>query len=139
MDSSKIKNLLSISKDIRILYVEDNTDARESMLLMLSNFFSDIVISVNGEDGLEQFNNSTFDLILTDINMPKMNGIEMIKAIRKISKNIPIIILSAADEIKTISKTKKSSIDGLLTKPIDTSQLIDMLLTQINQINQNKI
>ena len=139
MDSSKIKDLLNISQNIRMLYVEDNKDARDAMLMMLKNFFPDITTAVDGEDGLIKYNSSTFDLILTDINMPKMNGIEMIELIREVSKEIPILILTAANQIDILSKTEKFNINGYLLKPIDMPQLIDTLLNTVQQINLNKI
>jgi len=137
MDSSKRKDLLNISKDIRILYVEDNKDARDTMVVMLKNFFSDITIGVDGEDGLNKFKNSEVDLILTDINMPKMNGIEMIKEIRKISQKIPIIILTAANQTDISEKTKKCDNSAYLLKPIKISQLIETLFTTVQKITLN--
>ncbi|MCK4973897.1 MAG: response regulator [Sulfurimonas sp.] len=137
MDSSKIKDLLNISKDIRILYVEDNKDARDTMVVMLENFFSDVTIGVDGEDGLAQFNNSSIDLILTDINMPKMDGVEMIKEIRKISQKVPIIVLTAANYTDISTKTKKFDISAYLLKPINISQLIEILFTTVQKITLN--
>ncbi|MCF6309187.1 MAG: response regulator [Sulfurimonas sp.] len=137
MDSSKIKDLLNISKDIRILYVEDNTDARDTMVVMLKNFFSAITVGVDGEDGLAKFNDSTIDLILTDINMPKMNGIEMINEIRKVSQKIPILILTATNHADISAKTENFAISGYLLKPIDISQLVETLFNTVKQITLN--
>ena len=74
----KIKELADFSKTIKVLYVEDNVDARESTLNMLENLFNDITIAIDGQDGLDKFSEGKFDLIISDINMPNMNGIEMI-------------------------------------------------------------
>lgn len=137
MDSSKIKDLVKTSKDIRILYVEDNRDARDTMVIMLKNFFSDISVGIDGEDGLAQFNNSTIDLVLTDINMPKMDGVEMIEAIRKVSPEVPVIVLTAASHTDISAKTEKFGICAYLLKPINISQLIETLFTVTQKISLN--
>ena len=87
MPIENIKKLMTFSQILNILYVEDNEDARESTLLVLENFFDNITVAVNGDDGYDKYidyHNSTnkfFDLVVTDITMPKMDGIEMCKLI----------------------------------------------------------
>jgi DNA-binding NtrC family response regulator len=83
-------------KTIKILYVEDEDLIRDSVEEALSKFVKEIVVVENGKKGLFKFNElNDFDLIITDILMPEMNGIEMIKEIRNINKDIPIIVTSA--------------------------------------------
>jgi len=90
-----INDLVTYSKNLKLLYVEDNEEAREAVLVMLNEFFNNITVAIDGQDGLDKFNINNFDLIITDINMPKLNGLEMIREIKEINKNIPILILSA--------------------------------------------
>ncbi|MEA3554656.1 MAG: response regulator, partial [Campylobacterota bacterium] len=103
--TSNVKELTSFSKMLKVLYVEDNKEARESMIQMLNNFFDDITIAKNGYEGLKKFKKNKeskeekqFSIIISDINMPKMDGIDMIKAIRDIDNVVDIIIVSAYSE-----------------------------------------
>jgi len=122
-----------------LLYVEDNKFVRESTLLILDEFFSNIIIAVDGVDGLEKFKNNNIDLILTDISMPLMDGLEMSREIKKINIDIPIIILTAITCIDTIKESLNIGIDSFINKPIED---LDILLSKFNnifkQINHDK-
>jgi EAL domain-containing protein (putative c-di-GMP-specific phosphodiesterase class I)/PleD family two-component response regulator len=135
--NDKLKQLVNMGKTLKVLYVEDNENVRSSTLNMLQRFFEDITVAVDGEDGFCKFKESEekkFDLILTDINMPKMNGIEMIAEIRKHDKNISILVLSAHNETDYFTQTIRLGIDGYLLKPIDLEQFIDTLIGSIEKI-----
>jgi len=138
MDIEQIETLTENAKDIKLLYVEDDKDARESTLEALEMLFQNITVGVDGEDGLNAFKNDDFDIIITDINMPKMNGIDMIFKIREIDKDITIIVLSAHDDKKYFEQTIKAGIDGYLLKPIDIEQFIDLMIKSVNNINKAK-
>ncbi len=114
MNEETVEELLKTSKTIKVLYVEDNETARESTLGMLENFFKDIVVAVDGLDGWEKFQENEYDLIISDINMPRMNGIEMINEIRKVNHDISILILSAYNESGYFMDTIRIGIDGYL-------------------------
>ena len=129
-----MKKLMKFAQQLKVLYVEDNQESREATLGLLDNIFGHITTAINGEDGLEKFKKDNFDLILTDINMPKMNGIEMTIKIREINKNIPILILSAYNESGYFMETIKQGVDGYLLKPIDLNQFIDMINKAIEKI-----
>ncbi len=129
-----MKKLMKFAQKLKVLYIEDNQEARESTLGLLDNIFGNITSAINGEDGLDKFKKNKFDLILTDINMPKMNGIEMTTKVRKINKDIPILILSAYNESGYFMETIRQGVDGYLLKPIDLSQFIDMINKAIEKI-----
>lgn len=129
-----IDELIKFAQGLKVLYVEDNKEARESTLGLLENIFDNIVTAINGEDGLEKFKQDIFDLILTDINMPKMNGMEMIDKIREINKDIPILIISAYNESGYFISTVKQGVEGYLLKPIDLDQFLDMIKKAIEKI-----
>ncbi|NOR58297.1 MAG: response regulator, partial [Sulfurimonas sp.] len=125
-------------KDLKILYVEDNQDARTFTLEMLKRFFQEIVVAEDGEDGLNKFKDDKFDIILTDINMPKMNGVDMIKEIKKIDKSIPTIILSAHNEEQFFLSGIKIGVDGYLLKPLDITQFVETLKKSVEKIHLQK-
>lgn len=138
MDSKKVNELLKIGKDMQVLYVEDDENARNAMLLVLNDIFPHVTVGIDGLDGLEKFKAGKYDFVMTDINMPKMNGIEMIDGIREISEKVPVLILSASNEADIFTKTIKLGIDGYLLKPVDMPQLIEVLYktTQYIKLSQ---
>jgi len=127
-----IEETITYSKKLKLLYVEDNKDAREMTTMILEDFFDTIIVAVDGSDGYKKFHENTIDLVITDINMPKMNGLEMCKEIRKIDNNIPLIILSAHNEDNFFIDSISNGISGYLLKPID----VDLLTTLISRIIQ---
>ena len=115
---------IELLKTLKVLYVEDEIILRDTTCSSLSSILKEIVVANNGKEGLEKFNDS-FDLVISDLSMPVMNGNEMIKEIRKIDQNIPIIITTAygsqnedVAEISNISKT------DYVMKPIDIMKLV---------------
>ncbi len=82
---------------------------------------------MDGQDGLDKFRENEIDIIVTDINMPKMDGLTMTKHIRDIDKNIPILVVSAHNESDILLKSIKSGVDGYLLKPINFEHFEDTL------------
>jgi YesN/AraC family two-component response regulator len=115
-----MEKILKAVQNLKLLYVEDNKEARESTFGLLSNIFDDVTVAVDGKDGLDKFvqNSSTYDLVITDINMPLMNGIDMIKQLRKIDTQVTIFILSAYDD-NEYQINEDMNVKAKLNKPID--------------------
>ena len=128
-----LKSIIKYSHSLKLLYVEDNEDARVSTLGILSEFFDDIIIGFDGVDGLEKFKLNDIDLIITDINMPKMNGLDMIAAIRAFDKNTSILVLSAHNEPSYFMDSIKLGVEGYVLKPIDLDQLLSILSNVIDK------
>jgi CheY-like chemotaxis protein len=128
-----MNELIAFGKTMQILYVEDNEDSRIQTRKMLSNFFANITVAEDGKEGLEKYmshhkeTNKYYDLIVTDINMPNMNGIEMIGEIFKHNPLQSIIITSAHNEVEHLSSAIELGVSGFITKPINTDQLIKTL------------
>lgn len=90
-------------KDLRVLFVEDEELAREKLAKLLSKLFKEVVLASNGLDGLEKYQkskatNEKIDLIISDINMPILNGLEMLERIRAIDPYVPLIFTTARSE-----------------------------------------
>ena len=130
---TKINELKEYGKVFKILYVEDNEEARTQTQKMLSNFFSDITVAIDGKDGLEKYldfyqkNNTYFDLVITDINMPNMDGLMMSEEILKKQSLQAIIITTAHNEIEFLTKAIDVGVSGFLIKPVSNMQLINVL------------
>ncbi len=135
---NKIKNLINFSRTLKILYIEDNLEAREQTLKLLKNFFSDIVVAVDGEDGLKKFKTYNPDLIFTDLNMPHMNGIDMLGEIREIDDDIPCIVISAHNESDYFIDAIKIGVDGFILKPIDINQFSTLLYKIVEKLKFKK-
>ncbi len=138
---NSIDEIIKYSKDLKLLYVEDNKDSREMTSMILEDFFDNILIAIDGEDGYQKFIQNDIDIIITDINMPKMNGLEMIAKIKEIDADIPILVLSAHNEDDFFIKSIKLGVDGYLLKPIDLEQLVAMInktVKKFQYINEAK-
>ncbi|MCK4440412.1 MAG: EAL domain-containing protein [Sulfurovaceae bacterium] len=124
--------------NLEVLYVEDNSTIRETTKKLLNCFFKNITIAIDGEDGYNKFKKNKFDLVITDINMPKLNGIDMIKKIREIEINIPILILSSHTDTESFLKSIKYRIHGYILKPFQKKQFIKTINSIIKEIKKNK-
>ena len=132
--SSNLKELASLCHNLKLLYVEDDALARESTLKLLENFFPDITIAVDGQDGLDTFKKSSFDLILTDINMPNLSGLEMLERIRETNTSVPVLVLSAHNDSEHFLKAIEYDIDGYILKPLIYDQLFKVLFKIVDKI-----
>ena len=128
---TNIKNILEKLNKLTLLYVEDDNQSREITLILLEDIFENIIVAVDGEDGLSKFKNNNIDLIITDINMPKIDGLDMSKEIKHISKDIPIIILSALTDITILKKAIDIGADSFLNKPLKDLNLLFSKLEQV--------
>jgi len=129
-----LQNIIKYSTSLKLLYVEDDEMARVSTLSILEEFFSDIVVAVDGQDGLEKYEQEHFDIIITDINMPRLNGLDMIEEIRGYNSEIAILVLSAYNESNFFLDSIKLDIQGYLLKPIDTDQFLNVLTKIISKV-----
>lgn len=121
-----LKNIIKHTYPLKLLYVEDDESARESATFLLEDFFESIVMAVDGQDGLEKLSSNEIDLIITDIDMPRLNGLDMIEEIRKEDKDISIIVLSAHMKTEYFLQSIKLNITGYLLKPLDLDSLLDV-------------
>ena len=131
-----IDDIIKYTSTLKLLYIEDNQDARESTLMIFEEFFYSIVVAVDGEDGYNKFlENDDIDLIITDINMPKLNGLDMTAKIRSNNRVIPILVLSAYNESGFFMESIKLGVEGYLLKPIDMEQFIGVLHKITNELS----
>jgi CheY-like chemotaxis protein len=115
-DTAKIKEL---TKELVILYVEDEEDIRHQMLGLLRILFKEVYVASDGFEGLSLFQKRYYDLIITDIQMPNMNGLDMVQHIRLTHPNIPIIITTAFSDQEYFIRSIDLKIDKYLLKPIE--------------------
>ena len=114
--------------EITILYIEDEADVREFTGRTLTTVAKKVYLANDCEEALEIYKkNIEIDLIITDINMPRMNGLEMCKIIRKMNSSIPIVITSAHNDPSFLKESINIGVSAYCMKPIDLYQLIESI------------
>jgi len=117
----------------KILYVDDANSMRKLVKLVLSNEF-EITLAENGQQGYEAIQNNSFDAIISDVNMPIMNGLEFLEKLRAYpsSKFTPVLMLTteASDELK--AEGKRLGATGWIVKPFDPEKLSSIINRVIN-------
>jgi len=114
-------------KNLVCLYVEDEDFIRDSFSLMLRRYFKEVITAENGKDGLEKFKSNDVDIVISDIRMPTMDGIEMVKHIKDIDPKTYVIFITAFSDTEYLKAAIDLNIEGYLTKPIDRNILIKKL------------
>ena len=109
----------------RVLIVEDNVMHAELLKIIIqSSYDVDITVAVNGTDALDKVSaDCPFDLIIMDIMIPKMNGIDVLKTIRKGHKAVPVFMVSALSDDDTVKRSLTEGATGYFTKPIKKDSL----------------
>lgn len=142
------KELLKYTKNLSILFVEDQDDLRTSTTQVLKNFFKIVESAEDGSEALDKYNTYTeknngkyYDIVLTDLAMPKLNGVELTQSIYKINPKQTLIVLSAHDESKFLLPLINLGIEHFIKKPLDFQELLKVLLNTskkiINSLNNN--
>ena len=114
-----------ILKELVILYVEDNLQLREKVMPLLKVMFKKALIAVDGKEGLDLYNinKEEIDVIVSDINMPNINGIELLKLVREDNQKIPFILSSAYTDTEYLLESIKYDVTGYIPKPINIKEL----------------
>ncbi|NPA55198.1 MAG: diguanylate cyclase [Epsilonproteobacteria bacterium] len=114
-------------KELTCLYVEDNEFIRESFSMLISRYFKEVVIASNGEEGYEKFLQVHPDIIISDIRMPVMDGLDMVKKIKEHSPDIFVIFTTAFTDIEYLKQAIDLGVEGYITKPVDKQKLLKKL------------
>ncbi|MFK5951506.1 MAG: response regulator [Desulfobacterium sp.] len=111
-----------------ILFVDDNEDIAMVAKLLLQRFGYTVVTYLSGVEALKTFKLTPdkFDLVISDIGMPGMDGYDLIAEIRRIRQNIPILLCSGSDEIDMVNNVKQYVAEGFLLKPFTMQELSRM-------------
>ncbi|OGB88099.1 hypothetical protein A3H38_03345 [candidate division WOR-1 bacterium RIFCSPLOWO2_02_FULL_46_20] len=113
----------------KILLIDDEKDIIDMVKIRLGVSGSyEVTTTYSGQAGVDQANSQDFDLVITDYNMPDLNGEEVIDAIKKVKPDLPLFLFSIYyDDDETISPAIRAKVDGLVRKPIDYAQLNEMI------------
>lgn len=121
MDIDKLKTL-------SVLYIEDELELQTVTYNFLEDFLGKIVVASNGEEALIIFEQEEFDLIITDINMPKLDGLEMMKLMKKKKPDIKVIVTTAYNHKEKIDEFFDAGMNEYIMKPIDFTKLMKTII-----------
>ena len=122
MTPSELKEHTSSYK---VLYVEDEPDLRAITTKLFKQFFTQVDTANDGQAGLEQYKKDNYDLVISDINMPNLNGVEMVQQIKEANPDQSVIITSAQSDPADFISLIDAGVDKFVLKPLDLKKLID--------------
>jgi len=135
---SVLQELNYFGNTMSLLVVEDEKELNNELVSMLEIFFKSVDFAYNGKEGLEKYKTHRYDIILTDITMPKMDGIMMSKEIKRLNQDQSIIVLSAHGDIKYMIELIDIKVDQFILKPFDKNTLFYKLLKVTEEITYKK-
>lgn len=127
-----------IIEDISILVAEDETQLREYLEEYLKIFFKKVYVAKCGHEGYLQYLEKKPDIIITDINMPNLNGLEMVKRIRQRDEETEVIIISAHSEEEKLLQAIELKLVTYLIKPINSLKLKELLFKLVDKLRSSK-
>ena len=121
-------------KKYTILYVEDDEGVRTINSRFLQRMFNELYLAVDGEEAYELYNKYSPDIILTDINMPRLNGIDLSKRIRENDSSVKIIISTAFSDKKYLLDAIELNLEKYIIKPLNSRNLLPALTKSVNSL-----
>ena len=133
-----LKQLKANANGLSILHAEDNPALRENASKLFAKFFDTVYTASDGEEGFEVFQKNNPDIVITDIKMPHMSGVELAKKIRKISPHTKIIIMSAFDDKEYLYTAIELGVFRFLKKPVNLQELTQILYDAVAEIKHER-
>jgi len=133
------KEIKENAQGLSLLYVEDDHELRLNTARLLGSFFEDITTANNGIEALNKYREQAYDLILTDINMPQMNGVKLAQQIKMDNPQQVIMVISAHDEASYMLELINIGVDYFVLKPLDLKQFLLVLDKAIRLTNFHRL
>ena len=134
MDPSDLQTLKTLS----LLYVEDDSATREELAMILEPWVRELHVASDGQSGLDLFKQKRPDLVVTDIQLPRLSGLAMGGEIRRLVPGQPIIVLSAYNDVDYLFRALELGIDQYITKPVNVDRLLHKLANTGRNIQTQK-
>ena len=125
--------------NLTLLYAEDNQESRENYAFVLKDYFHKVDTAKDGREALDLYYEKKPDILLLDISMPKIDGLEVAKAIREENEEVPIIMLTAHSEVDKLLRAIPLKLEKYLLKPINARLLQNTMLDIIKKIHTKDI
>jgi two-component system, OmpR family, response regulator len=119
---------------LRVLLVEDDDDNRELMAEVLASSGCEVLSAATGQDGLRTLSESSVDVVVTDVGMPGMGGLEVARAAKAIAPTVPVVIVTGWAEREDITSERGKHVDAILVKPVDP----DALAQTVKEVAQGR-
>lgn len=138
MSKEKLLELSKKAEGLKLLYVEDNKGLQQQALKVFEKIFQDVTACDSAEEALDSFKRSQPHVVITDISMAQLNGLEMAKMMKKIEPFTKIIITSAYDDKEYLFEAIDANVNKFLKKPISIVSLIEAIEKVIDEIHFEK-
>lgn len=133
------KELTKLTRSLKVLYAEDDETLHKKTISMLKNFFDDIDSCYDGQEAFELYKkNSSYDIVLSDINMPIMDGLKLSEEILKLNKKQKIVIISAYNDSENLEKIIDLDITNFISKPYDMEKFLLTIKKIANELQEIK-
>lgn len=127
-------------ENITLLYVEDDEMTLEEISFFLERYVKKLIIAKNGQEGLELYKKHNPDMVITDIQMPVMNGLDMAKKIFEINPSVPIAVTTAYSDSSYLMNAIEIGIDKYILKPIDMMEVLAVIQKSLHlSCNNTKV
>lgn len=124
-------------KGMTILYAEDEVGIRKNIADSLSYYCKEIYEASNGKEAYEIYEEKQPDIILSDIHMPIMDGLEFVKKVRETNRNIPVVMITAHTDKEYLLEAVELHMEKYIVKPVDIDELFETLEKCINILDLN--
>ncbi|MEA3383066.1 MAG: response regulator [Campylobacterota bacterium] len=133
MNKENLEKLQKLSKGLSIMYVEDSITLQKQVGRFLGKLFDKFYQAYDGLDGYEKYKTFLPDIVITDLTMPKKNGLEMIVDIKELNPEVKIIVLSAHNDDVALLQTIDLGIVEFIKKPVDLDKLTEAIIGAVSQ------
>jgi DNA-binding NtrC family response regulator len=123
---------------LKILYVEDEPDLRNRIRIVLDMLYDTVLTAANGKEGLDLFQREHPDLVLSDIRMPVMDGLELTREVRQSAPDTPVILCTAFTETSYLLRAIELGVSGYVRKPLDARELVQVISRAARPILQQR-
>ncbi len=124
---------------LTLLYAEDHQESRENYAFVLKDYFYEVYTAKDGREALDMYHEKKPDVLLLDVSMPKMDGLDVAAAVREEDDETPIIMLTAHSEVDKLLRAVPLKLEKYLLKPINTKLLQNTMLELIKKIQYKDI
>ncbi|MEW6218901.1 MAG: response regulator [Thermodesulfobacteriota bacterium] len=114
--------------DVSVLYVEDEAITRERLAALLRRRVREVHLAADGREGLEAFQEMRPDIVVSDIRMPRMDGLAMIAQMKRLEPTMRAIVTSAFSEVDLLLTAIELGVDGYIPKPVDSKRLLSLIM-----------
>ena len=128
-----LEKILALTKNLSVLIVDDELALRESFQFLLQNLFAEVDTAEDGQEALNKMDERDYDIVLTDLSMPRMSGLRLVDTIRKKSQSQIVVAISAHDD-EEFSEALAPYNVKLLTKPLEMDELFETLVPLCEQL-----